>query len=149
LTNREILLDSYAKRHWLSARLMQINEDTAHPVILPSPSEVFPPTLVVASGKGIGTEYPLTHFPLRIGREVNADIHLDSPTVSKNHARIINAMGDIVLSDMGSRNGIFVNNIRVREWLLRDGDSVRIGETIFLYCTQRGTASKNLPSKNS
>ena len=128
---------------------MHFNEDTAHPDILPPLSETVAPSLIVANGEKMGQSYPLNRFPVRIGRESNADICLEDPTVSKNHARIIDAMGDIILSDMGSTNGVFVNNIKVREWFLRDGDTIRIGDTIFLYSKDPRTLSKGFGSSKS
>jgi pSer/pThr/pTyr-binding forkhead associated (FHA) protein len=112
---------------------MPLNEETTAYPEHPAPSDTAPPRLIIANGDNIGQEYPLTRFPVRIGREPNAEIRLDTVTVSKKHARIINKMGDIILSDMGSTNGVFVNNFKVREWLLRNGDTIRIGNTIFLF----------------
>jgi len=121
---------------------MEYNEDTTFPEMLPPPQEGAPARLIVASGSNTGKEYPLVRFPLLIGREPSTDIRLQSTTVSRNHAKISKDKGEIVLSDLGSTNGIFVNNFKVRNWILRDGDSVRIGDTIFLFRSEQRSSPK-------
>jgi len=121
---------------------MEFNEDTTFPEMMPPPQDSSPPRLLVASGSEAGKEYPLVRFPLLIGREPSTDIQLQSTTVSRSHARISKDKGEIVLSDLGSTNGIFVNNFKVRNWILRDGDSIRIGDTIFLFRSEQKSGQK-------
>jgi len=52
---------------------------------------------------------------------------------SSRHAALRRRKGSYVLSDLGSRNGTFVNGIRVREQCLLDGDLVEVGHTLFCY----------------
>jgi hypothetical protein len=68
-----------------------------------------------------------------LGRDED-DIHIDSPTVSRRHARISIA-GDIaVLEDLGSKNGTFVGGVAVSAPVrLRDGDEVRTGSVVFRF----------------
>jgi pSer/pThr/pTyr-binding forkhead associated (FHA) protein len=66
-----------------------------------------------------------------IGRE-RCDVTLPNPLVSRRHAVLRNADGRLVLEDIGSRNGTFVNNDRLDEPKeLSDGDEVLIGETLW------------------
>ncbi|VWX57856.1 conserved hypothetical protein [Burkholderiales bacterium 8X] len=63
-----------------------------------------------------------------IGRAPTNRVCIDSDRVSRHHA-VIQWSGDCyMLSDMGSRNGSFVNDERVHNQALRDGDSVSIGD---------------------
>ncbi len=64
---------------------------------------------------------------LTIGRGPNNDLILPSMLVSREHAEISRAGNDIVLRDRGSSNGTFLNEVQVREEVLGDGDSIRIG----------------------
>ncbi|SEB24189.1 FHA domain-containing protein [Variovorax sp. YR216] len=63
-----------------------------------------------------------------IGRDPNCGVHIDSLGVSRHHAAI-RWMGDrYVVLDMASRNGTFVNQSRVRESTLRNGDAIGVGD---------------------
>src|SRR5574339_944788 len=54
-------------------------------------------------------------------------------TTSRNHAKIINTGKTIILRDMGSTNGTYVNDELIDEYVLRDGDFIKIGRTIFKF----------------
>jgi len=43
-----------------------------------------------------------------------------------------------VLEDLGTRNGTFVNSQRVQRHLLADGDTIRLGQTLFTYRVRPG-----------
>ena len=63
-----------------------------------------------------------------IGRDRHADIRLDASTVSRRHARLTVAEGDLQLEDLGSKNGTFCAERRITGSVrLTDGDLVRIG----------------------
>jgi hypothetical protein len=69
-----------------------------------------------------------------IGRTPDNDISLDVREVSRKHARIeLRDDGSFVLLDLGSGNGTFVNEERVQERRLEDGDRVRFGNRVFIY----------------
>jgi signal transduction histidine kinase len=63
-----------------------------------------------------------------IGREAGCDIVLDERTVSRRHAEITVGDEAVVLSDLGSSNGTFVNRERVEKHTLAPDDSITIGE---------------------
>lgn len=67
-----------------------------------------------------------------LGRE-GCDVNLPDPEVSRRHAAIRAAAGgSFAIEDLGSSNGTFVNGERVRGvTALRDGDSVRLGNTLW------------------
>jgi transcriptional regulator with PAS, ATPase and Fis domain len=56
--------------------------------------------------------------------------------MSKDHAELVKGDDGWRLSDLGSKNGTFVNGNRVSEVLLSDGDVIEIGATFFLYRDQ-------------
>ena len=64
----------------------------------------------------------------RIGRGVDADIRIEDPGVSRHHAEI-RVGNDVILRDLGSTNGTYVNGTLVAEQPLRDGAVVTIGST--------------------
>jgi predicted component of type VI protein secretion system len=66
---------------------------------------------------------------LSVGRAPQCDILIDSPAVSRFHARIGTAQGKLVVVDVGSRNGVMVNGARVAgTQFLQLGDVITIGE---------------------
>jgi pSer/pThr/pTyr-binding forkhead associated (FHA) protein len=69
---------------------------------------------------------------LVVGRDADCDFILDRDLVSRHHARFIETDEGLVVEDLGSRNGVFVNERRIREpTLLGHGDVVSIGLEAF------------------
>jgi len=64
---------------------------------------------------------------LTIGRDASNDVVIDHPVVSKRHAEIIKQNGQVVLVDLGSTNGSFVNGIKVKRHTLQELDRIVIG----------------------
>jgi len=66
-----------------------------------------------------------------VGRDTRAaDVVLPDPLVSATHAQVRQEGDDLVLYDLGSRNGVYVRGEQVRRHILRDGDLVGMGRTI-------------------
>ncbi|HWI75003.1 MAG TPA: FHA domain-containing protein, partial [Baekduia sp.] len=66
---------------------------------------------------------------MTIGRALDSTVRLESPTVSRHHARLAEVGDAIVLEDAGSRYGTWVDGARLeRPEALRDGSVVRIGD---------------------
>jgi DNA-binding winged helix-turn-helix (wHTH) protein len=66
-----------------------------------------------------------------LGRDPDADVYLDSPSVSRRHAIIRIAEGEATLEDLGSRNGTFVGKRRADGVItLNDGDAIRLGSVV-------------------
>ena len=78
-----------------------------------------------------------TIVPLRetttIGRDESNNIVLPDPTVSRNHARLIFANGNWAVEDLGSANGIVVQDRRLARAILGPGDTYNIGRTSFRF----------------
>jgi diguanylate cyclase (GGDEF)-like protein len=91
--------------------------------------------LVVIYGMELGKKYNLDTPSLIIGRSSKSDIQIDQESVSRNHARIMNSGKSILIRDLGSTNGTYVNDELVDERVLRDRDLVKIGRTIFKFLT--------------
>lgn len=73
-------------------------------------------------------DYPLGEGRFIIGRSESSQLCLDDPMASRNHAAITMANGVLKLEDLGSRNGVFLNQRKVTEpELLKHGDVIRIG----------------------
>jgi hypothetical protein len=64
---------------------------------------------------------------LLIGRGPGCDVALPDQTVSRRHARLVFRDGGWILQDLGSRNGVTVNGVRVGRCQLQPGDRVGLG----------------------
>src|SRR5512143_3597325 len=89
--------------------------------------------LVVIYGLELGRKYNLENANIIIGRSSKSEIQIDQELVSRNHAKIINTGKSIILRDLGSTNGTYVNDQLIDEYVLRDGDFTKIGRTIFKF----------------
>jgi hypothetical protein len=88
------------------------------------------PALVVRSGGGRAGEYFSPQGDrTTIGRSPDNDIFLDDVTVSRKHAVLVQAGGELKIEDLGSLNGTFVNRRRIDSATrLESGDEVQIGK---------------------
>jgi two-component system cell cycle response regulator len=91
--------------------------------------------LVVILGAEIGKRITLEQRDLVLGRSSGVDVQLDIDNVSRNHASIVRSAHGWILRDLDSTNGTFVNELPIRERLLRDGDQIRIGRAMLKFLT--------------
>lgn len=101
-----------------------------------SPTVAFQPaaptslTLVAIDGPMIGQRFPVTG-PIDAGRDASGiRLSFDSNS-SRRHAMITPGAGNVVVQDLGSTNGTFVNGQRVSQANAGPGDLIRIGATTF------------------
>jgi pSer/pThr/pTyr-binding forkhead associated (FHA) protein len=112
----------------------------AAPQDWPSPSShrVAPgsamPRLVAIAGPYAGQVFTLPPVGASIGREAAREVALTADgTVSRRHASIAPEGGAFMLRDEGSSNGTFVNNQRIQQQVLRSGDEIRLGASLFRF----------------
>ena len=84
--------------------------------------------LVLKFDAAVLKEVPIGSRPVTIGRAPDNDIPIDNLAVSNYHARVYTEAGRLVVEDLDSLNGTFVNDLRVERATLRDGDSILIGK---------------------
>jgi Nif-specific regulatory protein len=89
--------------------------------------------LVAVDGPVTGLTRSLDSEHLSIGRDPEGWLCLDDPTVSRNHTLLEQVDGGWRITDLGSRNGTFVNSLLVGEQMLRHRDEIRIGASHFLF----------------
>lgn len=91
--------------------------------------------------------FPLHSFPFSIGRRSDSSLCLPLGCVSKNHAEIrLGFQGQLILADLGSTNGTFVNGEPVAdEIIIRDNDLIHFASLVF----RVGCSRVNVPSKNT
>jgi len=89
--------------------------------------------LTFMSGVSTGTVIPLTENEYRIGRQRDNEIQLGDLGISGHHARIYRGPEAYIVEDLKSRNGTWLNGVRVYHSSLKDGDTLRLGETDLKY----------------
>ncbi len=91
--------------------------------------------LVVIYGDELGKKYNLNTPSVVVGRSSKCEIQIDQESISRNHSKIVNTGKSLLVRDLGSTNGTYVNDEPVEEHVLRDGDLIKIGRTIFKFLT--------------
>jgi pSer/pThr/pTyr-binding forkhead associated (FHA) protein len=91
------------------------------------------PILRLRSGPNAGKVYDL-RSALRLGRHPYNDVSVDDPAVSRYHCWITFEMDAVVIEDLASVNGTFVNGKKVvHRVALKPGDAIRVGGTEILF----------------
>jgi len=73
-------------------------------------------------------DVPVGNRPVTIGRAPDNDISIDNLAVSNYHARVYVEAGSLVVEDLNTLNGSFLNDIRIERAMLKDGDGILIGK---------------------
>lgn len=83
------------------------------------------------SGVTFGKIYPV-HGTMVIGRQSECEIAIPSEEVSRKHAELKVTPDGVMVEDMGSSNGTYVNDRRVTRQLMKPGDELRLDTIRFL-----------------
>jgi len=82
--------------------------------------------IIIESGPSAGQTFDLTDRA-SIGRLRENDITLQDESVSRKHARLLVQAGRVLLRDLGSANGTFVNGQKIESVVVGANDHIRIG----------------------
>ncbi|OGB01227.1 MAG: hypothetical protein A3E25_04290 [Burkholderiales bacterium RIFCSPHIGHO2_12_FULL_69_20] len=95
-------------------------------------------SLVIYSGGDTGRQITLAEGVSAIGRSAAATVQIDGPGMSRLHAEVQVEGASVILRDLGSANGSFVQDQRLAgPRLLQDGDLVRLGSVILKFYEHR------------
>ena len=86
------------------------------------------PKLILKFEAAVLKEVTVGARPVTIGRAPDNDIQIDNLAVSSHHARVFSEESRLVLEDLNSLNGTFVNNQKVQRVNLKQGDQILIGK---------------------
>ena len=89
--------------------------------------------LVRMTGEKKGETYYLKGKRVVLGRSEDCDIQVLDSKASREHAEIIQVGPNFVLTDLKSQNGILVNDFKVNQHHLKNGDIVVVGKTVFKF----------------
>jgi pSer/pThr/pTyr-binding forkhead associated (FHA) protein len=98
--------------------------------------------LVSLTGTNKGEAYVLLGNRIVIGRSEKADIRINDTKASREHAEVTKVGENWVVTDLGSQNGIVVNDKKVTQRQLSEGDKLIVGQTVFKFAKVE-VASKN------
>jgi two-component system cell cycle response regulator len=98
----------------------------------------------VIAGADFSRVFLLEKTETVLGRSDKADIQIDDERVSRQHLKIRvmqsdaqkNAPTYVMVTDLNSTNGLFINGVKVHEQELRNGDKVKIGNTVLKFEAQ-------------
>lgn len=93
------------------------------------------PSIEVLNGTAEGKKIFLTDeiSDIVVGRDPDCDFPINEYVMSRRHARIVKRWGGITVRDLESKNGTFVNNRRVVEEFLHDGDRLALGTIVMMF----------------
>jgi two-component system cell cycle response regulator len=92
--------------------------------------------LIIIRGQPQGHRFFLTQPEMVVGRDASADIAVSDQSISRKHARVTQVDGKVLLSDLGSSNGTFVNDKKLEPGssvVLAKEDMIKLGNSIFKY----------------
>lgn len=96
-----------------------------------------PAALRLVKGPGAPSNIALAMHEFIVGRSNDAHFTVDSDAVSRKHAAFRQTEAGTHLEDLDSANGVYVNGTKVQSATLHDGDSIQIGEALFIYDAAR------------
>jgi len=101
------------------------------PMIATAPTFGGEPRIVSASGDAM----TLPEGEFVVGREIGLGLSLvGESTVSRRHAQLLRNGNQVVVKDLGSTNGTYVNGVQLQgEKVLQPGDNVQFGQVRFRY----------------
>ncbi len=86
--------------------------------------------LEIVAGESAGRQIPISKS-VELGRDPSLEAHLDDEQISRHHARVSASAGGVVIADLGSTNGTYVNDQPVEgAQRIAPGDHIRLGLTV-------------------
>ncbi len=112
--------------------------------LLPLSMEQMPSSLQMVAGPGAPRTYELFVDEVVVGRAIDADIPINSTDLSRRHLALKRSVhGQYTLSDLDSRNGVYLNGVKVHSALLHDGDNIQLGTVVFVFHEGRGSTTES------
>jgi transcriptional regulator with GAF, ATPase, and Fis domain len=91
------------------------------------------PRVLGIAGPFQGTALSLSETAVAIGRDPSNDLWIADQSLSRKHCLLVPRDGLFTIRDLGSKNGTRVNGLPVGEQLLRDGDHISVGNSVFCF----------------
>jgi pSer/pThr/pTyr-binding forkhead associated (FHA) protein len=101
-------------------------------------------SLTIIEGDSQGIHLKLSKDRMVIGRQ-GADLALEDKSVSRTHCELVQKDDGFWLSDLGSKNGTFLNGEKIEEARLSHLDEIRVGQTMILFAEAQSPAEAREP----
>lgn len=98
--------------------------------------------LRVLEGQEVGRGYPIHKVPVSLGRDALCDVSILDSRMSRQHAMLFYYQPDFYLKDLGSTNGSFVNDKRIKQALIKNGDKIKLGSTLLEFIVSSTEAAQ-------
>ncbi len=121
--------------------LAAIRQDVNRTAVLPEHEGKHPDRVLEPVGHE-GDLIVLDKKTMTIGRTSDNDICIASKLVSRSHARLLVGPNAVIVEDAGSTNGCLVNDVLVKQQLMRDGDVLAIGDLKYRLRTRPAPAPR-------
>ena len=87
--------------------------------------------MVMFKTDGERRDFPLKQVRTVLGRNRSCDLRIPLSSVSREHCEILIEENNVVLRDLDSRNGTYLNHNRIEQTPLEAGDELAVGPVIF------------------
>lgn len=88
--------------------------------------------LVTFSKSGTRREFAIEKGTTVIGRKTDADLRIPLNEISRSHCELSVTDDEVILRDLDSRNGTFLNDEEISESPIKAGDRIRLGPVVFV-----------------
>lgn len=146
--SKRLLVDMTSRVEKQASQIAALEAQAAERMSMTEFAADAPRTRPAATAEPLDIDNPATLMPLddnsapivldrkvmTVGRTRDNDICVPSVLVSRDHARMLVSDESVVLFDVGSINGSFVNEQVVKRHTLKDGDVVRFADRRYRYC---------------
>ena len=85
------------------------------------------------TGPGAPRSFQLDSQHYIIGRGEDADIQVNSPDLSRKHIQLNCLSEECHIQDLESRNGCYLNGVKIHAATLRNGDTLQLGKILFSF----------------
>jgi two-component system cell cycle response regulator len=102
--------------------------------LLPLSAEQKPSAIEMVQGPGAPRTYELYSDDMVLGRAVDADIPINSTDLSRRHIQLKRTGPNThTVIDLGSRNGLYLNGVKIHSAVLHEGDAIQLGSVVFIF----------------
>ena len=91
------------------------------------------PVLEQVRGPGAPRSFSLAIDETVIGRGHQANITIESSLLSRRHMAVRRSGPELSCVDLDSANGVYLNGVRAHSAVLHDGDTLQIGDVVFVF----------------
>lgn len=98
---------------------------------VPRPKKPF--LLEQVAGPGAPRAFTLELDDTVLGRSLSANISIESGGISRQHAVVKRTGPEFSVTDLNSANGIYLNGVKTHSAILREGDTLQLGDVVFVF----------------